>query len=207
MSEKVPAPLTAEVLGNDPIAAFAVWLREAELESGMRNPNAVCLSTIGEGGVPQGRMVLLKGVDERGFAFFTNYESAKGRALEAVPKAALTFHWDALGRQVRVTGGVERTSAEESDAYFRSRPLGSRIGAWASHQSQPVQSRDELEAGVARIRERYVGLEIPRPPHWGGFLLRPTAIEFWQEGADRLHDRILFEWAQDGGWRTRRLSP
>lgn len=188
------------------MAAFTRWLAEARMESGMTNPNAACLSTLRGDGGPEGRMVLVKAVEERGFTFFTNYRSAKGRALEQTPRAALTFYWDALGRQVRVRGGVTRTSPEDSDAYFRTRPPGSRIGAWASAQSERIESRELLEANAAEVQLRYPGEEIPRPPHWGGFLLRPDEIEFWQEGRNRLHDRILFE-RDEAAWRLSRLSP
>ncbi len=202
-----PRPLlTEEVLGGDPILAFQRWLAEAGTTSGLTYANAATLSTVDPQGHPEGRIVLLKGADERGFIFFTNYDSAKGRALEAHPQAALTFYWDRLGRQVRVRGGVERVPASESDAYFASRPRVSRIGAWASEQSRSLASRTELEARVAELEDRYPGEEIPRPPHWGGFLLRPREVEFWQEGPFRLHDRILFR-REAPGWTTDRLFP
>jgi pyridoxamine 5'-phosphate oxidase len=198
--------LTAEALGPDPLVAAARWLDEARVEAGMRNPDAACLATLHDGGGPDARMVLVKGVEERGLTFFTNYESAKGRALGRLPKAALTFYWDLLGRQLRVRGDVNRTSAEESDEYFRTRPVGSRIGAWASAQSQTIESREQLERQAEEFRARHSGGEIPRPAHWGGFVLRPQAIEFWQEGEDRLHDRIVYL-REDEGWRVFRLSP
>lgn len=201
------SPLTAGRLGPDPIVAVRDWLRTAEERAGVRDPNAACLSTIGEDGWPQARIVLVKGIDERGLAFFTNYESAKGRALAHTPKAALTFFWDALGRQVRITGAVTRAPEDDSDRYFHSRPVGSRIGAWASDQSRPIESRAQLEARAEAVRARFRDGEVPRPPHWGGFLLEPRSIEFWQEGAYRLHDRILFEREGDGPWRISRLSP
>jgi pyridoxamine 5'-phosphate oxidase len=203
-------PLTAEILGSDPIRAFEGWLGEALDRSGMAFPNAACLSTVGEGGSPQGRIVLVKEVDPRGFVFYTNHHSAKGRALEADPRAALTFYWDVLGRQVRVRGPVERVAAEESDAYFRTRPRGSRIGAWASRQSEVLESRRVLEDRCREIEARYAGEEVPRPPHWGGILLRPVEVEFWQSRDDRLHDRIVFRReAEDvaGAWVVRRLNP
>jgi pyridoxamine 5'-phosphate oxidase len=202
-----PRPLlTEETLGGDPILAFQRWLAEAGTTSGMTYPNAVALSTVDADGRPDGRIVLLKGADARGFTFFTNFASAKGRALEANPRAALTFYWDRLGRQVRARGGVERVPDAESDAYFASRPRVSRIGAWASEQSRPLSSRADLEARVAELEARHPGDEIPRPPHWGGFLLRPTEVEFWQEGPFRLHDRIRFR-REGSGWVTDRLFP
>jgi pyridoxamine 5'-phosphate oxidase len=189
------------------MVAFARWLREAEERSGSIFPNAVCLSTVDGSGHPQGRMVLLKGADDRGFVFFTNYGSAKGRDLDGSPRAALTFYWDPLGRQLRARGGVERVPAAESDEYFRTRPRGSQLGAWASRQSEPLESREALEARVAEAARRYEGRDVPRPPHWGGFLLRPDAVEFWQEGQDRLHDRILYRRRTGGEWTTERLFP
>ena len=156
------------------------------------------------------RIVLVKEVTPRGFVFYTNYRSAKGRALRAEPLAALTFYWDRLAKQVRVRGPVEKVSAEESDAYFRSRPRGSRIGAWASLQSEPLESRLMLEARCREFERRYPGDEIPRPPHWGGFLVRPVEIEFWQGRDDRLHDRFLFRREgndPEGAWGVVRLNP
>jgi len=201
-----PEPLTPEALGHDPIQAFARWLADAENLSAMQYPNAVTLSTVRADGTPDGRIVLLKGVDARGFTFYTNHESAKGRALDEHPAGALTFYWDRMGRQVRVRGRVERVSAEESDAYFASRPRESRIGAWASAQSRPLASREALVARVRELTAQYTGGEVPRPPHWGGYLLRPDEIELWQEGEFRLHDRFLYERA-DSGWKVVRLSP
>jgi pyridoxamine 5'-phosphate oxidase len=151
-------------------------------------------------------MVLLKHSDERGFAFHTNYESRKGEELAANPRAALLFHWQAQGRQVRVEGTVERVAPEESEEYFRTRPPASRLAAWASPQSRPLGDRAELERLVAQARERFAGEDVPLPPHWGGFRLRPDAYEFWQHGDDRLHDRVRYE--RDGeGWRRTRLAP
>lgn len=203
-------PLTAALLGSDPIEAFARWLEDARHGSGMAFPNAVFLSTVGEGGVPQGRIVLLKEVDGRGFVFFTNYRSAKGRALESTPSAALTFYWDVLARQVRARGPVERVRAAESDAYFRTRPRGSQIGAWASRQSETLESRQVLEDRCREFEARYDGQDVPRPPHWGGILVRPVEIEFWQGRDDRLHDRIVFRregGRVDGSWTAVRLNP
>lgn len=201
------APLTPEDLGDDPVQAFRSWFREAEEAHSLAFPNAVCLSTVDPGGWPEGRIVLLKGVDDRGFHFFTNFRSAKGRSLEAVPRGALTFYWGDLERQVRIQGPVEQLSAEESDEYFQSRPRGSRIGAWASDQSAPLESREAMEARAREVEERYRGQEVPRPPHWGGYVLRPHLIEFWEGREDRLHDRIRFLLGEDGRWQVDRLNP
>ena len=176
----------------------------------MEHPNAVCLSTVGEDGWPQGRIVLVKAVDSRGLVFFTNYRSPKALALAHAPRAALTFYWPDLHRQVRVRGRVEEVSPEESDVYFRTRALGSQIGAWASDQSQILESREALEARRREIEERFQGGEVPRPDHWGGYLLRPDEIEFWQGRDDRLHDRFLFsrkDVNDEAGWGVQRLSP
>jgi pyridoxamine 5'-phosphate oxidase len=200
--------LTAKQLGADPIRAFSRWLSDATAKAGMTFPNAACLSTVRAGAWPDGRIVLVKGVDARGFVFFTNYRSAKGRALVENPKAALTFYWDELGRQVRVRGLVFEVDAFESDAYFKTRPRRSQAGAWASRQSEVLEKRCQ------EIEERYAGRDVPRPPHWGGFVLRPQEIEFWQGRDDRLHDRILFRRTDSAvgdpakaRWLTDRLSP
>lgn len=199
-------PLTPDALGSDPVEAFRRWLAEAREHAGMKYANAMTLSTLSPDGMPQGRIVLLKGVDSKGFRFFTNYGSEKGAALEAHPRASLSFYWDGLGRQVLIRGGVERLGAEESDEYFRTRPRGSQIGAWASEQSRVLESREVLERRYREIEERFEGREVPRPDHWGGFLLSPVRIEFWQDGAYRLHDRLLYT-REDEGWRIERLSP
>jgi pyridoxamine 5'-phosphate oxidase len=164
------------------------------------------LATAAGDGRPSARAVLLKGVDERGFVFFTNYESRKGRELVENPRAALVFLWDALGRQVRVEGAVERTARAESEAYFSTRPLGSRLGAWASRQSEPLAGREELERRVEELAARHGAGEVPLPPSWGGLRLAPDAIEFWQHRDDRLHDRFLYR-REGGAWRILRLSP
>ena len=168
-------------------------------------PEATALATATPDGRPSVRMVLLKGADERGFAFFTNYESRKGRELADNPRAALLFHWQPLGRQVRVEGGVERVDAAESEAYFRTRPLGSRLAAWASPQSRPLADRAELERLYADAAERF-GEDVPLPPNWGGFRLVPDVYEFWQHGDDRLHDRVRYE-RDATGWSRTRLAP
>jgi pyridoxamine 5'-phosphate oxidase len=189
----------------DPIRQFQLWFQQA-LDARLPEPNAMTVATVDAKGRPSARILLIKGVDERGFVFFTNYESRKGRELAANPHASLLFYWTELERQVRIEGIVERTSAEQSDAYFASRPLGSRIGAWASEQSQEIVHRTELEARERAFAERF-GENPPRPPHWGGYRLVPERIEFWQGRPSRLHDRILYTREVDGNWRISRLSP
>lgn len=189
----------------DPMAQFLAWFEEARAAR-LREPNAMTLATATPDGAPSARVVLLKGVDERGFVFFTDYRSRKGAELEANPRAALVFFWAELERQVRVTGTVARVAREESEAYYASRPLGSRLGAWASHQSRVIGGRDELERSAAEIAERFAEGDVPLPPHWGGYRVAPESVEFWQGRASRLHDRLRYE-RRDGGWRIERLSP
>jgi pyridoxamine 5'-phosphate oxidase len=188
----------------DPIAQFELWLQQA-IDAKVPEPNAMTLATVGENGRPSSRIVLIKGVDARGLAWYTNYDSRKGRELAAHPFAALQFHWVELERVVRVEGRVEKTSAEESDAYFATRPLDSRIGAWASPQSAVIDSRAVLVANAAKISARYL-LNPPRPPHWGGYRLVPDTFEFWQGRRSRLHDRLRYRLA-DGAWLRERLAP
>jgi len=190
---------------GEPYALFARWLEDATA-SEPNDPNATALATVDPDGMPDVRMVLLKGFDEQGFVFYTNYESAKGREILASMKAAMCFHWKSLRRQVRVRGPVEIVSDAEADAYFASRPRGSRIGAWASKQSRPLESRFALEKAVAEYTARYAIGEIPRPPYWSGFRIRPVSIEFWHDRPFRLHDRVVFR-AEDGGWSRTRLYP
>lgn len=192
---------------DDPFALFADWLLDARRKE-PNDANAMALATVDETGLPDVRMVLLKDVDADGFVFYTNLESAKGRQLEANPKAALCFHWKSLRRQVRVRGPVDPVSAEEADAYFASRARDSRLGAWASKQSRPLESRFALEKAVAREAARFGLGEVPRPPHWSGFRIRPLAIEFWRDRPFRLHDRMTFSRPDLASpWRVDRLYP
>ncbi|RAR60509.1 pyridoxamine 5'-phosphate oxidase [Paraburkholderia unamae] len=198
--------LDAADVNPDPIRQFQTWFAQA-LDAKLPEPNAMTVATVDAQGRPAARILLIKGVDERGFVFFTNYESRKGRELTANPHAALLFHWIELERQVRIEGKVELTSAEESDAYFNSRPLGSRIGAWASEQSSVIAGRAQLEAREQEVTAQY-GEHPPRPPHWGGYRLVPDAIEFWQGRPSRLHDRIRYTRASSAAaWRIERLAP
>ena len=199
-------PLRQEDVDPDPLRQFAAWYNDAS-QAGVREPGAMALATSTAEGVPSVRMVLLKGCDERGFVFYTNYSSRKGRELEANPRAALLFYWDPLGRQVRVEGHTERTSAQESASYARSRPRGSQLSALASPQSQVIESRSELEHRVADLATLYMGAEVSVPDVWGGFRLSPDSFEFWQHREDRLHDRLLYTIGEDVPWRLQRLAP
>jgi pyridoxamine 5'-phosphate oxidase len=199
------ARLDEKDVSRDPIAEFARWFAEAQ-SAEVEEPNAMVLATATPDGVPSARVVLLKGFDERGFVFFTDYRSRKGAELEANSRAALVLHWSELERQVRITGDVTRTSAEESEAYYRSRPKGSRLGAWVSHQSRTIPSRDVLEDGLREVERRFAGGDVPLPPYWGGYRVRPEMIEFWQGRQNRLHDRIRYQREGDG-WRIERLAP
>ena len=199
------ATLDERDVDADPIRQFERWFADAAAAR-VPEPNAMTLSTATRDGVPSARIVLLKGVDANGFAFYTDYRSRKGAELAENPLAALTFLWKEIERQVRITGSVSRVSTQESDAYFRTRPLGSRLGAWASHQSAVLASREELEARVQDVIGRFPDGDVPLPPHWGGFRVVPDEIEFWQGRPDRLHDRLLYR-RGERGWEISRLSP
>lgn len=190
---------------ENPISFFQNWLKEAQA-SEPNDPEAMALATVGAGGMPSVRMVLLKGVDQQGFRFFTNMESQKGQELAAHPRAALCFHWKSLQRQVRIEGRVEKLPAADADAYFKTRHPLSKLGAWASQQSRPLESRAALEARVKEIEEKFQGTDIPRPGYWAGYLVVPEKIEFWQQGEGRLHDRFAFTRSGDG-WDVQRLNP
>jgi pyridoxamine 5'-phosphate oxidase len=192
---------------TDPLVLFDAWFAEARAAE-ISDPNAMALATSTPDGMPSVRTVLLKGHGGDGFVFYTNLESRKGVELARNPRAALCFHWKSLRRQIRIDGPVEQVAAEEADAYFNSRPRGSRIGAWASIQSRPLDARETLEARVDEIDARFAGSEIPRPVFWSGLRVKPLRMEFWQDRPSRLHDRILFEReAHDAGWRVTRLYP
>jgi pyridoxamine 5'-phosphate oxidase len=203
--EYVSQPFNEDQVAADPVAQFKVWFEEA-VKAEQPDVDAMTLSTATPDGRVSARIVLLKDGDERGFVFFTNYESCKSRELTVNPRAALTFYWHALHRQVRIEGLVEKVSAQESEDYFETRPRGSQIGAWASPQSEELENRMELERRVAEIEARFKDQPINCPPFWGGFRVKPERIEFWQGRESRLHDRILYTLG-DGGWRISRLAP
>lgn len=190
----------------DPIQQFGIWWQEA-LQSEIVEVNAMTLATANEQGVPSARIVLLKGYDERGFVFFSNYESKKAADLQVNPMASLVFFWKELERQVRISGRVEKVTELESDQYFQSRPEGSRIGAWASPQSTVISSRQVIEEKVEALQVSFEGKEIPRPLHWGGYRVVPSSIEFWQGRSSRLHDRIQYTLQSDDNWVIERLAP
>jgi pyridoxamine 5'-phosphate oxidase len=198
--------LTEADLDPDPVCQFTLWFDEAN-QSGIPESNAMTLATATPEGRPSARTVLLRGADERGFTFFTNYESRKARELEANPFAALVFFWHELERQVRIEGRVERVSDDESDRYFQSRPKGARIGAWASPQSQVIASREILEAQFLESENQHADENVPRPANWGGYRLVPASLEFWQGRPNRLHDRLRYSHRPGGGWVIERLAP
>lgn len=203
--EYARARLDERDVDPDPLVQFHKWFDDAR-RAELPEPNAMTLATATPAGVPSARMVLLKAADERGFTFFTDYRSRKGQELEANPHAALVFFWGELERQVRITGTVGRVSREETEAYFRTRHRESRLGAWTSHQSTVLAGRETLEARLREVAARHPGDEVPTPPHWGGYLLKPDALEFWQGRESRLHDRVRYQ-REAGGWRIERLSP
>lgn len=200
------ASLSESDLLSDPIDQFKQWFDEA-MKAEIEDVNAMALSTVGADGKPYSRIVLLKGIEQDGFVFFTNYHSHKGRQIEANQEVSLLFFWKELQRQIRIEGVASRISEEESAEYFKSRPRDSQLGALASFQSEPLASRKELEDRLAALEARYAGSEIPKPPHWGGYVVKPAIIEFWQGRLNRLHDRFCFTLNQDKGWEPVRLNP
>jgi pyridoxamine 5'-phosphate oxidase len=198
--------LDPSAVDPDPVAQFRSWFEEARAAE-VVEPDAMTLATVGPDGHPSARIVLLRGLDARGFAFFTNHDSAKGRDVRARPHAALTFAWLEVHRSVRVEGPVTELPGPESDAYFASRPRASQIGAWASPQSEVIPGRDELDRRVADADARFAGGAVPRPPHWGGFVVAPASLELWQGRPSRLHDRVRYIGGEPGTWRVERLAP
>jgi pyridoxamine-phosphate oxidase len=198
--------LSKETVSADPITQFNSWYREA-IDQEVLFHDAMHLGTVSSEGIPAGRVVLLRGIDENGFVFYTNYNSRKGRDLAANPHAALTFFWPEMKRQIRIEGTVAKTSNQQSDTYFQSRPRGSQLGAVASPQSEVIDSRSFLQEGYEELARKYEGAEVPRPAQWGGFCVSPHRIEFWQNVPDRLHDRILYERTEGSVWKISRLAP
>ena len=204
--EHIGKGLRRSDLNPDPIKQFANWFTTA-IETGIRDVNAMSLATADQDGKPSVRIVLLKSFDEDGFVFFTNYESEKGKQLEANPYAALGFYWIELDRQIRISGKVDKTSRKESQTYFHSRPVGSQLSAWASRQSAVLDGRRVLDARMEEMNERFAGKRVPLPPHWGGYRLKPDNMEFWQGRSNRLHDRFRYTRQSDGSWLIERLAP
>lgn len=204
--EYISHPLDESLVDADPVRQFHLWFDEA-VQAEQPDPEAMTLATVGAEGRVSARVVLLKGCDERGFVFYTNYESRKSRELIGRSWAALTFYWMTLNRQVRIEGRVERAPDDEADAYFATRPRGSQLGAWASPQSRVISGRAELESRMEEIERRFRDRIVPRPENWGGFLVRPESIEFWQGRESRLHDRIFYTRTEEGNWRIERLAP
>ena len=200
------ALLESEV-GDNPLVLFQQWFHEVEASESTDEPNAMSLSTVGEDGFPKTRVVLLKRFNEDGFIFFSNYQSEKGKSIAVHPEVCLSFFWPVLERQVIIKGKAEQLAVNLSEGYFESRPRGSQLGAWASDQSQAVPSREFLEERLQQFEEEYEGQEVPKPPHWGGYLVRPVSIEFWQGRPNRLHDRIRFSLEENYDWTVERLAP
>ena len=200
------AALDEQTAGDDPLAFFHKWFAEAQ-HAKITEVNAMTLATVNAAGQPHARIVLLKGVEDGGFVFFTNYSSTKGHDLEVNPHASLLFFWKELERQVCIEGRVIKTSDEESNAYYQSRPAGSRIGAWASPQSEVIADRGQIENNFKEYEAKFGEAVIPRPPHWGGYILKPVSIEFWQGRSSRLHDRIQYRLLSDSSWKIQRLAP
>ena len=198
--------LTEDNIPNNPIELFKKWFEEVDGTSD-EEANAMTISTFGLDGFPKARIVLLKRFDEQGFVFYTNYDSEKGKAIAANPRVCLSFFWPAQERQVIIKGTAEKTAKEMSDDYFKSRPSGSRLGALASNQSEVIESREILEEKLKNLEEKYDGREIPRPENWGGYIIKPSEIEFWQGRSNRLHDRIRYHFDNDYSWGTERLAP
>lgn len=205
-NEYTHAGLKESDLDQNPLIQFEKWFNAA-VRAGVPEPNAMTLATTDKEGQPAARIVLLKGIEKDGFVFYTNYESRKGRALAENPNAALVFFWPELTRQVNIAGQVEKVSREESAAYFKIRPLGSQLGAWASEQSRIIENREALEMRYEKLAKEYEGKEVPLPPYWGGFRLTPDSIEFWQGRENRLHDRLRYRRNEAGQWIIERLSP
>ena len=200
------AGLSESDIDPDPFAQFSKWMGQA-LAAGILEPTAMTLATVDASGRPAARIVLLKRADSRGFTFFTNYESRKGRDIAVNSRVAMVLHWAGLERQICVNGVASRLPSEDSETYFRARPLASRLAAWSSNQSQIISGRSELEKKMEETKARFPGEEVPLPPHWGGYLVRPESIEFWQGRPSRLHDRLAFFRRPDDGWDLQRLSP
>jgi pyridoxamine 5'-phosphate oxidase len=206
MSVDIEQALDEKEVDSSPFKQFEIWFKQAEAAVAIL-PNAMTLATATKDGTPSARVVLLKDFDENGFVFYTNYESAKGKELDGNPVAALCFYWSDLGRQVRITGTIARTSREESDAYFHTRPIDSQLGAWASNQSEVIAGRAVLEAKMEEMSTKYEGRVIPLPPYWGGYRVTPVEIEFWQNRSSRLHDRIRYRLVDGARWVVERLEP
>jgi pyridoxamine 5'-phosphate oxidase len=206
MSVDIEQALDEKEVDSSPFKQFEIWFKQAEAAVAIL-PNAMTLATATKDGTPSARVVLLKDFDENGFVFYTNYESAKGKELDGNPVAALCFYWSELGRQVRITGTIARTSREESEVYFHTRPIDSQLGAWASNQSEVIAGRAVLEAKMEEMSTKYEGRVIPLPPYWGGYRVTPVVIEFWQNRSSRLHDRIRYRLVDGARWVVERLEP